>query len=66
MTAITASHTFPSQSTGNGVTSIVAWIIARIKQRRFNGAHQPRGAQLSDAILSDLGISRAQAEFGRR
>ncbi len=64
MTAITASQTFPGQGTGHSGTSIVAWLIARIKEGRFNAARRPRSGQLSDALLSDLGISRTQAEFG--
>jgi hypothetical protein len=43
--------------------TIVAWLIARIKRKR-SGKRHTGGARLNDAILSDLGITREQAEFG--
>jgi uncharacterized protein YjiS (DUF1127 family) len=43
--------------------TIVAWLIAHIKRRR-SGKRHFGGGRLTDATLSDLGITREQAEFG--
>jgi hypothetical protein len=44
--------------------TIFGRLIARVMRRRSNNARHYGTSWLSDATLSDLGITRGQAEFG--
>jgi uncharacterized protein YjiS (DUF1127 family) len=65
MTAISVAGTSLNDGrSGSGMT-IVAWLISRIKRRHTRSSRRSGNLRLSDAMLSDLGITREQAEFGR-
>jgi uncharacterized protein YjiS (DUF1127 family) len=65
MTATLATHFFHEEETNPRASTIVAWLIARIRRKRSHNRRRSGSAWLSDATLSDLGITREQAEFGR-
>jgi uncharacterized protein YjiS (DUF1127 family) len=64
MTAIFATQEFLDEGTERHASTIIAWLIARIRRRRSNQRRRTGSTWLSDATLSDLGITREQAEFG--
>jgi hypothetical protein len=63
MTSPTIILSFRDEPTAAAGT-IFGWLITRVMRRRSNKPRHYGTSRLSDATLSDLGITRGQAEFG--